>query len=261
MPLITVLMSAYNAQDDVAAAVQSILDQTFIDFEFIIINDGSTDYTKVILEGFAAQDDRVILINQENTGLTKALNIGLARATSKYIARQDADDISYPSRLEKQIERMEQGGYVLCGANANDLYEDGSKGVWGFHDDFEIGDITFRQTPFPHSTAMMSAQTAKELGGYDESFITSQDMELWMRFAKRGHLTMIKEPLIQRKISANAISSRKKYQQFKDASRARWIHNQTLFKRMQAQYTGLRCVLIESAPHSLILFLQKLLNK
>jgi glycosyltransferase involved in cell wall biosynthesis len=260
MPLVTVLMSAYNAQNDIAQAVQSILDQSLSDFEFIIINDGSTDETGAILEDFAAKDPRITLIHQENTGLTKALNTGLHQAKGKYIARQDADDVSYPQRLEKQITHMEQTGAILCGANADDVYEDGSKGEWGYHDDFEIGDITFRQTPFPHSTAIMCAQTAKELGGYDETFRTSQDMELWMRFAKRGQITMLKQPLIQRKISANAISRKNRMRQFKDAQRARRIHNQALFKRLHAQYTGWRCLCIESLPRGLIRALKKILK-
>ena len=98
-PIVSVILSVYNAEDVVRNAIKSILKQTFKQFEFIIINDGSTDTTKSILEDFASIDPRIKIINQENIGLTKSLNKGVKLAKGEFIARQDADDISAQSLM------------------------------------------------------------------------------------------------------------------------------------------------------------------
>src|SRR5436305_11764547 len=103
-PAVSVLMPVYNAQRYIAAAVQSILDQTFTDFELIVVDDGSTDRSGDILRGFAARDPRVKLISRPNTGYVVALNEALATATGEFIARMDADDFSLPKRFERQVE-------------------------------------------------------------------------------------------------------------------------------------------------------------
>lgn len=103
-PIISVIMSVYNHQDYLANAIKSILNQTFPNLEFIIINDGSTDDSLDIIRKFERLDSRIVLINQENMGLTKSLNIGIKNSSGKYIARQDADDRSDLNRLEKQLE-------------------------------------------------------------------------------------------------------------------------------------------------------------
>ena len=104
-PKISVVMAVYNGEKYLREAIDSILNQTFKDFEFIIVNDGSTDRTREILESFI--DPRIVLIHQEHMGLTKSLNRGIALAKGKYIARQDADDISMAERLEKQFNFLE----------------------------------------------------------------------------------------------------------------------------------------------------------
>jgi len=106
-PEVTVLMSVYNGEKYLREAIDSILNQTFTDFEFLIVNDGSTDRTAEILRSY--DDPRIIIINNEkNIGLTKSLNIGLRMAKGEYIARMDADDVSMPERLQKQIELLNQ---------------------------------------------------------------------------------------------------------------------------------------------------------
>src|ERR1700726_1508117 len=101
-PTISVLMPVYNAERYVAEAVESILSQTFADFEFIIIDDGSKDRSLAILEEYAARDPRIRLVSRPNTGIVKALNQGLALASGELVARMDADDIAMPERLAKQ---------------------------------------------------------------------------------------------------------------------------------------------------------------
>lgn len=223
---LSVLMSVYNGADHVAAAIESILAQTFQDFEFIIINDGSTDKTAEILDRYAAQDARIRVVHQSNTGLTRALNFGLGLARGTYIARQDADDVSYPERFARQFALFRANpALVLVGGVSDDVHESGARDRWPYHDAQAIRRIAFEKTPFPHSTAMFCAQTAQQLGGYDIRYKTAQDFEFWMRFAKVGDLMMVEQPILKRFIHVGAISSRRRYRQFFDALRARLQHH------------------------------------
>ena len=123
MPKVTVLMSVYNGEKHLREAIDSILNQTFGDFEFLIINDGSTDRTADILQSY--QDSRIKIIhNEKNIGLTKSLNKGLKLAKGEYLARMDADDISYPNRLEVQYEYMEKNPNVGIVGSWNDVIDD-----------------------------------------------------------------------------------------------------------------------------------------
>ncbi|MCP8319033.1 MAG: glycosyltransferase, partial [Candidatus Methylarchaceae archaeon HK01B] len=122
-PKITILMSVYNGEKYLREAIDSILNQTFKDFEFLIINDGSTDRTVEILRSY--HDSRIkIITNEKNMGLTKSLNKGLKIARSEYVARMDADDISYPRRLEVQYEYMKKNPDVGIVGSWNDVIDD-----------------------------------------------------------------------------------------------------------------------------------------
>ena len=102
-PLITVLMAVYNGERWLHDSINSILDQTYTNFEFIIVNDGSTDNSPQIINKFAFNDRRITIYNKKNSGLTDSLNFGIQKAKGKWIARIDADDISSPGRLKKQL--------------------------------------------------------------------------------------------------------------------------------------------------------------
>ena len=116
--MISVIMSVYNDEKYLSKAVESILNQSYKDFEFIIVNDGSTDNSFEILEKYQQDDKRVILIEQDNIGLTKSLNKAIDMACGKYIARMDSDDISLLTRFQKQIDFLEQNkDYALAGTN------------------------------------------------------------------------------------------------------------------------------------------------
>ena len=253
VPLISVVMAVYNAGDDLRQSVPSILGQSVDDFEFIIINDGSKDgRTAEILAEYAAGDARVRVVTQENTGLTIALNRGVALARGKYIARQDADDVSYPDRFARQVAAMEADpALLIVGGNADDVLPDGHRAQWGWHEPEALQRVVFMKTPFPHSTVMMRAETCRKLGGYDETFKTSQDMELWMRFARAGKLGMIREPLIARHITHNSISAKRRWRQFYDALRARWRHNGGL-RKLAGVYYSVRGLAIGLLPHGIL---------
>ena len=109
LPLeLSVVMSVYNGETYLAESIESILRQTYKNFEFIIINDGSTDSSAEIIDTFAASDDRIVVIHQTNSGLTRSLNAGIKNARGEYIARQDADDESFPHRFTRQMEYLKR---------------------------------------------------------------------------------------------------------------------------------------------------------
>lgn len=181
-------MPVYNGQRFLHGATESILCQTWSDFEFLIINDGSTDNSREIISSFS--DSRIRLIdNPSNIGLTKSLNKGLELAEGEYIARQDADDISYPKRLERQVQFLNaHPDIVLLGTQARAIDEKGRPHKTNFLR-IPVGMLTIRwylmfQNAFIHSSVMFRRSTVwKELGGYDESFERAQDYELWSRAA------------------------------------------------------------------------------
>lgn len=122
-PLVSVIMPVYNGELYLDEAIQSILTQTYKNFEFIIINDGSTDNSLDIIKKYMNKDTRIFLINRENKGLIYSLNEGIKKAKGKYIARMDADDISLPARFEKQIEVMESNALDICGCHYFEVNE------------------------------------------------------------------------------------------------------------------------------------------
>lgn len=224
-PMISVVISAYNAQETLRASVESVIAQDGMEWELILIDDGSTDNTPDIAKGLAAQDERIRFVRQDNTGLTIALNRGCALARGALIARLDADDECLPARFEKQARRfLAQPDLLLLGGGAEDEAEDGTVTIWRGTADEEIAKHAALFTPFPHSTAMFRADAFHALGGYDERLKTAQDTELWMRFAKAGRIAMLQEPIIKRRVHEGMISRKRRFRQFADALRARLWH-------------------------------------
>ena len=127
IPGVSVIMSVFNGEDFLADAIKSVLNQTFTNFEFIIVDDGSNDSSLAIIQSFQELDSRIKIIVHKNQGLAKSLNIGIEHSIGKYIARIDADDLCYESRLEKQYAFMEENHAVdLIGSSVDVINEDGS---------------------------------------------------------------------------------------------------------------------------------------
>lgn len=194
-------MSVYNGERYLREAVESILNQTFTDFEFIIIDDGSTDSTWDILAEYATRDRRIVLMrNEENIGLTKSLNRGLRVARGKYIARQDADDISMPERLAKQVSVLDtRPQVVLVGASARQVDETGcpiGKAIRQENPHFNRWRLLFGNYMI-HSTTMFRREIALQIGGYDESLPYAQDYDLWSRLCSVGEVTQVQEILVE----------------------------------------------------------------
>ncbi len=224
-PKISVIMAVYNGEKYLKEAVESILNQTFRDFEFLIVDDGSTDETLKILEEYGERDERIRVIrNSENIGLTKSLNKAIKLAKGKYIARMDADDVSLPERLEKQLAFMEKNPEV--GLLGTACYEINSKGeIVGdkFHpsSDKELKKTLIKRNPFSHPSVMLRREVFDRVGLYQESIPLAQDHELWFRVVRDYKAANLLFPLVMRRYSPNAISVARENEQIFWAQQAR----------------------------------------
>ena len=202
--MISILMSVYNASATLEAAVESILNQTYTDFEFIVCDDASADNSLDILNRYAERDSRIRIIrNGTNLGLGASLNRCLAEANGEYIARQDADDISDPTRLEKTLDYLKANSlpYAACGVL---IFDDG--GVWSKRMFPEVitKHIIAQKNPFFHPTMLFKREVLEQANGYRVVKYTrrTEDYDLVMRLAGKGiigqnlqeHLYSVYEP-------------------------------------------------------------------
>lgn len=203
---ISIVMSTYNGEKYLKQSIESILSQTFRDFEFLIIDDGSTDNSWQILQDYAKKDSRVkVFRNEQNLGLTKSLNRGLSRAKGEYIARMDDDDISLPTRLEKQFQFMEQNpSVVLCGVRVLVIdqagEEIGRKNLPLKHKD--IKNKLLFNNQFIHSSLFFK----NDLGIYNEKFARAQDYEFVLRVASRHQVVNLPEYLVKWRARQGSLS-------------------------------------------------------
>ena len=210
MPKVTVLMAVHNGERYVREAVDSVVHQTFTDFEFLIVNDGSTDKTRELI--LSCDDPRIRLIeNDQNIGQTKSLNRGLQMATGQLIARQDADDNSEPERLSRQVMFMDTHTdvallgtwYKKIDADGNDI---GLRTLPCSSTDIRWSLLFF--CPFVHSSVMLRKSLVLErVGLYNETLSYSQDFELWHRIARRLPVANLPEYLLKYRISPSSMTS------------------------------------------------------
>ncbi len=207
-PKISVIMPVYNGEKYLKEAIDSILNQTFTDFEFIIINDGSTDESETIIKSYNNEKIRLIN-NQINSGLTKALNKGLGIARGRYIARQDADDISMSNRFEIQYNFLKSNPNIaLIGGWAKIIDEKG-KQIRDEKKPLSFEEIKFHilfQNPFIHSTIFFRKDIIQKIGGYSEKYKHAEDFELYSRLIKKDYsITNIPIFLIKYRIHKDSI--------------------------------------------------------
>lgn len=212
-PDITVLMPAYNAEKYIGEAIASVLSQTFTGFELLIINDGSTDYTKEIIESF--NDTRIRLINQTNQGIAAALNMGLLNAKAELVARFDADDICMPDRLQMQYKFLvENPGYIIVGSDAHYI-DMGGEYVFSHsmpaHTNSQIQELTQSKCPFIHSSVLFLKEPVIRAGGYDKHAYAFEDHLLWSKVIKEGKAFNIDQPLLKVRLNPESISIDEKW--------------------------------------------------
>lgn len=165
---ITVLMSVYNTpEEQLRNAIESILNQTYKNFIFMIIDDCSTDGSLEIIQSYSNKDDRIKIVkNEQNLGLENSLNKGVQLIETKYIARMDSDDIAYPERLEKQIKFAKQHeDYTIISGKADWFNENGVYGTSKMTGEICINDL-LKGTPFIHPTMLIKTTDIKKIGGY-----------------------------------------------------------------------------------------------
>ncbi|NTV50370.1 MAG: glycosyltransferase [Geobacteraceae bacterium] len=210
---VTVLMPVYNGERYLREAIESILNQTFPDFEFLIINDGSTDHSVEIIASY--NDPRIKLIHNEiNLGLISTLNRGIDLAKGEYIARMDCDDVSLPERLEKQVTYLdENSACTVIAANVIFLDEQGiSRGIWEddakTHTYEEIRNFLPKANCIAHPSIMIREETLKKYR-YNPLQNASEDYDLWLRLCVDGvKIEKITEPLLKYRIHPLSITSK-----------------------------------------------------
>ena len=191
-------MSVLNGQEFLRPAVESVLAQTFADFEFIIIDNASRDQTPAILDSY--QDARVVRIRNDRVlSLTQSLNKGLQIARGDYVARLDADDVAAPVRLARQVEFLDRNSDVLLAGSAVRVIDEHGR-VTGRIDPPQASGSLYNalawSNPFVHSAAIFRREAVVGLGGYPETYVYAQDLALWIELALRGKLGMVAEPLV-----------------------------------------------------------------
>lgn len=210
-PMITVLMSVYNGGEFLFESIESVLGQTFQNFEFLIIDDGSTDKSAEIINKYANNDSRIVFIKKDNTGLTDSLNVGLRHARGKWTARLDADDIALPDRLQNQLNFVEVNNNIfLLGAGCIEIDEAGTnlkEHSYPSEHNILMKHLRTINKFFPHSSAFFNRQMVLDSGGYNERFSRSQDCDLWLRIGEIGKIACLDVPVIKLRKHSNMISN------------------------------------------------------
>jgi len=231
MPKISVILPVYNAGKFIEEAVNSILTQTFTDFELIIINDGSTDNSLTLLERLATKDQRIVLVSRENKGLIATLNEAITLAKGDFIARMDADDIALPQRFEKQYMHLVQHSDVaVLGTGYRFMSESGVIGrkrrTLSVYEDIKAS--LFFGNPIAHPSVMINYHLLGEQFFYLDEYKTIEDFELWCRIAKQYKIENLKEVLLYYRVLPNSISGNNIEQQV--ALAAKVLTEQPLLK-------------------------------
>lgn len=200
-PMISVVMACYNGDRWLAQAIESILSQSFTDFELILVDDGSKDKTPRILEEYSHKDSRIVLIQKANTGLADSLNVGLGQAKGEWIARLDQDDVAEPERLRKQLEFVNANPEVIL-LGTGFLEIDADECVIK-HNYYPVTHLRLLHNLerlkrfFPHSSAFYRADIAREVGGYNRRFHRAEDRGLWLKLALNGKIACLGECLVR----------------------------------------------------------------
>ena len=206
-------MPACNAGKYIADAIRSVLEQTYTDFELLIVDDGSVDNTVMVIRQF--NDRRIRLICKEKEGISAALNAGLQVAKGKYIARFDADDICLPRRLERQVLFLDgHPAYLVIGSDAEYISENGEH-LFHFrctgHTHREIIGNLYRYCPFIHSAVMYRKDPILRMGGYSRYAHNFEDYLLWVQLLKTGKCCNLPEPLIKVRINPSSVTIDEKW--------------------------------------------------
>lgn len=238
-PAITVAMSVYNGEPYLAEAIESVLAQTFADFEFLILDDGSQDGSRDTILRFAAQDSRIRPILRENRGLIASLNQLIAEAKAPLIARMDADDICRPQRFERQVAFLaDHPDHGVIGSWSEDIDErsqsiqrDGSAPDQPISHEAFVASIENDGPLLCHPAVMYRAEVVRAAGGYHAAYRHCEDLDLWLRLATRTRICSLPERLLRYRRTDNQISKRFSVEQTTGAVVSRFAYHERLAGR------------------------------
>jgi glycosyltransferase involved in cell wall biosynthesis len=215
-PLISVAMVVRNVETFLAESIESVLEQTFRDFEFIILDFGSTDQSKAIASSYAANDSRIRLHDIPNCSLPEARNAACRLAQGQYIAVQDADDISLPNRLLWQVDFLEkhpEAGFV---GGAAEWIDSEARSLWVdkvLTENLELQSALLSCCPFIHTSVLMRRATFELVGGYRATFPQAQDYDLWLRMSEHFQCANVSQTVVRYRIHPHQLSLYKRKQQ------------------------------------------------
>ena len=199
-PQVSVLMSVYNGERWLTEAIESVLNQTFNDFEFLIVNDGSTDESGAIINRYAEQDSRIRVFDKPNTGLADSLNYGIAHAKGEWIARVDADDLCMSNRLKKQMEVAQFTEHIVLIGTGLTLIDDKSTPLKTYRylrqHEALLKSLISGGKFFAHSSALYRTNSVRDVGGYRARVLRAEDHDLWLSLLRLG-VCFVEEPLVQ----------------------------------------------------------------
>ncbi len=206
--LISVVIPCYNAEKWIGYSIESILKQTYSNIEVIVINDGSTDNSRNIVNKYKSIDKRIVFISKYNTGLADTLNYGIKYAKGNIIARQDADDISDENRLEKQVLYMMKSNSIVVGTNCKIIDSDNrALGLYKYNSKYIARDMVEGKSPFPHSSVMYYKYIASNIGCYRKQLNGAEDVDLWLRMSRYGLIKCLQDELVSIRKHATSITN------------------------------------------------------
>jgi len=208
-PLVSVVMPAYNAEKYISEAIESILNQSFKDFEFIIIDDGSTDKTWEIIQNYAKKDERIVPIkNEANINVSQTRNKGIYLAKGKYIVWADSDDTSLPERIKKQVDFMEGNKEVgLCGSFMEFFGYSEKKSLRKYSDKDEVlRKLIFRQNPVAQPACIMRTDVLKKSGNYP-NLPLSEDLFVFFKMGEISKFSNIQEVLVRYRVHSGSLTN------------------------------------------------------
>lgn len=208
---ISVLMSVFNGEAFLAQAIESVLNQTWNQFEFLIIDDGSSDRSAAIISDYAQRDSRIRAVRHDNRGRAESLNIGMHLASGQFIARMDADDIALPRRLELQQDFLMNNPSVGVVGGAYELVDRGEQIIRTMRPptkDSEIKALMLRSNPMCHPSVVMRKDVALSVGGYRPLFMDADDYDLFLRMGELSALANVSEPVLKYRLHPSQVSVR-----------------------------------------------------
>lgn len=224
VPIVSVVMTAYNSTRYIESAVQSIQRQTFEDFELIIVDDGSTDNTREIVSKLARYDKRIRLLACDHRGIVPSANEGIGNARGEYLARMDSDDLSMPQRFEWQVSLLRARPEVVLVGGAYQLIDSRGRLLHQITpplDDQKLQELAMSgRTPIAQPLAMMRREAVDRLGRYHATFEPAEDLDLWLRLGEIGQLACVPQVILKYRMHANSISEVRQEVQAKNMQRA-----------------------------------------